>query len=1652
MKKIKKPGASDATKKKGWSALGEKTRINSYRLEQRLLLDAAGAAALLPDPVNTADAVTAQQSTIESAAKTSITPVSDSDQATKTAGDNTENVAFSKEYKIEQTKFAQTSNTSPVLFSPDDITNNSLNGHVSIVADSAHGSLSVDPNTGVITYTPKSEYVGLDKFLVSIESADLSQKIYEVDLLVSDLISDQAKLNLQSVIESNQKINDIIFIDGDVTDYQKLLPDTQGDIPYFILKNNHDGLTQINWILNELQRSGAMVSLDSIHILSHGEKGELQVGSTTIDSATLSQHNKEISELGEFLSEEGDILLYGCDIPKDDSGAAFIKQLSDISKADITVSTDYAAFDTSDSVEDQLIAEQITLSGLSVEDQLGIDLDAVWSDLQNRANYANFIALLTEVYGLTSLDAENFAFAAANLANQIASGDQLGLRFEIESGAEMGSAAGAYAAMGDDGVATIYVNGSWVVATGGGAQLQRVLLEEIGHSFDVILNANKDTVGDEGELFSNLFLGSELTLAQRALISNEDDSGTLMIDGQLVEVEQAISGATLSSISSDTGTSSSDFITSTASQTVTFTITGSISSGGYKVQYALNGGTWTDATLVSGSTYNTGGTPLTLVSGSNTIAVREFKNAQTTIYGPFNLATITLDTTAPTTTGAVTAITDNVGIVTGTVASGGATDDTSLALSGTLTTGLVAGETVRIYDGATYLGNAVVSGTTWTYTDSRTLTNAQAVSYTARVSDAAGNQSAAGTAYTATVDTVAPLLQSSSPADNATAVAAGSNIVLTFGENVSAGIGNITISNGIDTRTISITDATQVTISGTQITINPTADLQSGSTYYVQVANTALRDAAGNLYAGILNTTTLDFTTASGNSAPVNTVPGTQSVNEDTALSISGISVNDANANLSTTQLSVLNGAISVSLAGGATISSGANGSSTLTLSGTQTQINAALATVSYQGNLNYNGSDTLTVLSTDANAATDSDTVAITVNAVNDAPTATNLSASETYTEDTALNLTNIVISDVDSANVTATLTLSDTAAGSLSTAASGAVTSTFSSGVWTASGALADVNTLLAGVTFTPAANFNSNFTIATSVSDGVAAAITGTKVITGTAINDEPVVTTAGVIAAVNEDSSNSSAVALWATTPVYGVGGGSDESSQTLSYTITAIPSFIELYKADGTTAVSVNDTITAAEFAGLKYKTIANANGTSSVTFDVIDSGSGVSPNDNTLSAQSVSMTVTAAINDAPTVANPIADQTATEDAVFSYEFASNTFNDVNVGDTLTYSATLSNGNPLPGWLSFNAATRTFSGTPTNGDVGSIAVKVTATDTASATVSDEFAITVNNTNDAPTVANPIADQTATEDSAFNYQFANNAFADVDVGDTLTYSATLSNNDPLPSWLSFNTTTRTFSGTPTNGDVGNIIVKVASKDSANASVFDEFNITVNNVNNVVTTTHQLSSLPQTPITTSPAELSAGSAKHVGAFGYAIKDISQNYNVINYKANFSVGETLHIGNIDLRQLTPTIDSRIAFSDLNKVSYNSFDRSAGEYGKKATQNSESPRYDFKSDVPQSLPKQSSESVNENSQNKQEQKQEQEQGESSEQPNEQKLGEKLTSAALKKLVGMDKNMSVLEKIVEKLERSDLSDKIIQKIKFKQMSFQEQLNKKDNIV
>lgn len=114
----------------------------------------------------------------------------------------------------------------------------------------------------------------------------------------------------------------------------------------------------------------------------------------------------------------------------------------------------------------------------------------------------------------------------------------------------------------------------------------------------------------------------------------------------------------------------------------------------------------------------------------------------------------------------------------------------------------------------------------------------------------------------AVVDSVPPTLATTSPSNGAVDVPVDGNIVLNFSEPVVKGSGNITITNGSGNNVIiPVTDG-QVSVYGSQVTISLDAPLQASTTYYVNIGDGALTDAAGNAFTGIVDTTTLSFTTA----------------------------------------------------------------------------------------------------------------------------------------------------------------------------------------------------------------------------------------------------------------------------------------------------------------------------------------------------------------------------------------------------------------------------------------------------------------------------------------------------------------------------------------------------------------------------------------------------------------------------------------------------------------------------------------------------------------------------------------------------------------------------------------------------------------------
>ena len=212
------------------------------------------------------------------------------------------------------------------------------------------------------------------------------------------------------------------------------------------------------------------------------------------------------------------------------------------------------------------------------------------------------------------------------------------------------------------------------------------------------------------------------------------------------------------------------------------------------------------------------------------------------------------------------------------------------------------------------------------------------------------------------------------------------------------------------------------------------------------------------------------------------------------------------------------------------------------------------------------------------------------------------------------------------------------------------------------------------------------------------------------------------------------------------------------------------------------------------------------------------------------------------VNDAPTLLTSLSDQTlvAFEDSEFSFTIPAGTFNDIDAGDSLTLSASSPDGSDLPNWISFDPSTRTFTGTPLNENVGAFDIEVTATDSSedeNNSVSDLLTISVENTNDAPIIAEAIDDQIATEDSLYEFIVPIDTFTDVDAGDVLELTASGPDGSDLPNWLVFDTDAATFTGTPLNENVGAFDIEVTatdSSDSENNSVVDSFTINVNNTN--------------------------------------------------------------------------------------------------------------------------------------------------------------------------------------------------------------------------
>ncbi len=737
--------------------------------------------------------------------------------------------------------------------------------------------------------------------------------------------------------------HELVFIDTDVENYQQLLNDVmaQGDedrnIEVIVLDNERNGIEQISEVLSTYQ------NLDSVHLISHGSDGSIDIGNTQLDSDILSQNIETIESWSESFTTDGDFLIYGCNLAASEDGQSLINSLSQLTQADVAASDDLTgSAELGGDWDLEYIVGEIE-SSVIVDEQAQEAFEGVLA-----APVANPDSYTVAEGGTLTVDTSNTL--TEHTITTVADGARFVSSADVDGDGDLDVLVASDA---DDTIAWYENDGSenftkHTITTSADAAhwVEAADMDGDGDLDVLAASTNDDTIAwyenDGSENFTEHIITTSADGVYSAVTADMDG------DGDLDVLSASSNDDTVAWYENDGSENFTKHTITTTADSVRAATTADVDGDG-------------DLDVLSAS------------SNDDTIAWYENDGSE-------NFTKHTITTSADGARSVTTVDMDGDGDLD--VLSASNSDDTiawyendgsenftehtittSAAAAYFVTTGDMDGDGDVDVLSAAFLDDAV----TWYENDGSENFTAHTIT-----------TSADGAVVVATGDV-------DGDGDLDVLSASESDDTIAWYEN--DGLSVLANDSDVDAND----SLTSILVSGPSHASSFTLNAD-GSFTYTHDGSENFSDSftyKTNDGTADSNTTTVTLTITPTNDAPVNTVPGAQVVAEDTALNISGLSVMDVDGNLSTVQLGVTQGTVTVTVSGAASISAGGNGTSTLTLSGTQADINATLASLSYQGTLNYTGADSLTMTSTDGNSVTDVDAVAITVTGVNDAPVA---------------------------------------------------------------------------------------------------------------------------------------------------------------------------------------------------------------------------------------------------------------------------------------------------------------------------------------------------------------------------------------------------------------------------------------------------------------------------------------------------------------------------------------------------------------------------------------------------------------------------------------------------------------------------------------
>ncbi|WP_144157936.1 DUF4347 domain-containing protein [Paraburkholderia sp. BCC1885] len=126
----------------------------------------------------------------------------------------------------------------------------------------------------------------------------------------------------------------VVFIDPSVPNYQMLIAGLPAGTEYVVLNATTDGFAQIAGYLQTHK------GVDSIQLISHGADGEIQAGSTWLNSSDLSAYSAELTQIGAAMKPGGDFLIYGCDVAQNADGQLLVQEVAALTHLNVAASTD----------------------------------------------------------------------------------------------------------------------------------------------------------------------------------------------------------------------------------------------------------------------------------------------------------------------------------------------------------------------------------------------------------------------------------------------------------------------------------------------------------------------------------------------------------------------------------------------------------------------------------------------------------------------------------------------------------------------------------------------------------------------------------------------------------------------------------------------------------------------------------------------------------------------------------------------------------------------------------------------------------------------------------------------------------------------------------------------------------------------------------------------------------------------------------------------------------------------------------------------------------------------------------------------------------------------------------------------------------------